>query len=445
MKEQIKTLLGAQLHIKLRGWWHGMRAIFTAFSLLLPATKMKIVGITGTKGKTTVTVFLGRLLNSIGIKTGYISTALIYLGVGEEEQNPYKMTTVDPVRLQRYLKTMQYVGCKVVVLEMSSQGLESNRHVGLFGFDYAVFLNLYPEHLDAHGGIDNYIAAKGILFENLRTRGTAIVNGECDESAYMLAAVPESAQRLGNKYMIYPSKEITTTINQDKYTLSLKYQDAVYPTHYFSQVEVLDFYWASRIAGYIAKDMGLDITLEHILQKSSETKQVPGRMEFAAHSKFADALVDYAHEPESMEQLLKLVTSWRSNGLYGNIIHLVSCDGVGRDDWKKEKLGELSYQYADYTYLTTDNYEAEDNPEFIIDLLAKNLPATDEGKKYYRSTDRLSAMRSALSKAKILKGRTLIVSTGVGNEFGLTRPEGKIEWNEPAKWREVFSALGKER
>jgi UDP-N-acetylmuramoyl-L-alanyl-D-glutamate--2,6-diaminopimelate ligase len=445
MKQHIKQLLGAGRVRQLRNTWHGIRSLFTAFSLLLPATKLKVIGITGTKGKTTTTVFLGRLLNALGIKTGFISTALIYLGTGKEEQNPFKMTTIDPVKLQRYLKTMQYVGCKAVVLEMSSQGLESNRHVGLFGFDYAVFLNLYPEHLDAHGSLENYIACKAILFENLRQGGTAIVNGEAPESTHMLGAIPESVGRTGHTYEIYPSKDVVTSLNDDQYTLSIVENGHKYPTQYFSPVEVLDFYWAAKIAEYVTKDMGVPFELGTILSKSSETGHVPGRMDFAAHSKFADALVDYAHEPESMEQLLKMVSEWKARGLYTNIIHIVSCDGVGRDDWKKEKLGDLSASYADYSYLTTDNYEEGDDPLTIINLLAKNIPVAELDKSVYKVTDRFTAMKQAFSKAKLLKGRTLIVSTGVGNEFGLTRPSGKIEWNEKQKWKEVFSMLGKER
>ena len=445
MKKQLKQIIKPEHLSTVRGLWHGFRAMFMATSLLFPATKMKIIGITGTKGKTTTTVFLGRLLNALGVKTGYISTALIYLGTAGEDENPFKMTTIDPVQLQKYLKTMQYVGCKVVVLEMSSQGLQSNRHLGLFGFDYTVFLNLFPEHLDAHGSLENYVNAKAILFENLRRGGTAIVNGEFETSQHMLSSIPESVAKTAKTLMLYPSKEYTTSLNEDKYTLQLEYEGMPYSTDLFSQVEVLDFYWAARVAELVLTDLGHDIPLETILKKSSEAGHVAGRMEFAAHEKFADALLDYAHEPESIEQLLKMLAGWRERGLYNNIIHIVSSDGAGRDDWKKEVMGALSYQYADYTYLTTDNYDASDDPEAIIDLLGKKLPSEELNKKYYRSVNRLDAMKNAFSKTKILKGRTLIVSTGVGNEHGLTQPNGVLDWNEKDRWQEVFSSLGTQR
>lgn len=441
----LKKYISPQMRKKIRAWWHGIRGVFMAFSLLLPATKMRVIGVTGTKGKTTVTVFLGRLLNALGVKTGYISTALVYLGVGKEQQNTFKMTTIDPVQLQKYIKTMQYVGCKCVVLEMSSQGLESNRHLGLFGFDAAAFLCLYPEHLDAHGSMENYVNAKAILFENLRTKGIAIVNEEFQESQVMLSHIPESVVKSGERVLVRPSDEMRTELNQDKYTLSLVHGGVSYPTHFFSEVEVLDFYWAARIAEQAMPWFGARISLEYILRKSSEVGQVPGRMELAAHSQFADALVDYAHEPESMEQLLLLANSWKERSLYSNIIHIVSCDGAGRDDWKKEKLGELSAQYADYSYLTTDNYDDGDDPQAIVDLLAKNLDPKKASKQYFQVIDRYEAMKAAFSKAKLLKGRTLIISTGVGNEYGLTRPGGKIEWNEKRKWKEVFTSLGKNR
>ena len=100
---------------------------------------------------------------------------------------------------------------------------------------------------------------------------------------------------------------------------------------------------------------------------------------------------------------------------------------------------------VELTITHTDNYEECDEPMEIVNLLAKNIPAYELNKSVYKVIDRFSAMKQALSKAKLLKGRTLIVSTGVGNEFGLTRPGGKIEWNEKQKWKEVFSMLGKER
>lgn len=441
----IKKIIPQHLHIKARAWWHGLRGLFTAFALLLPSTKMKVVGITGTKGKTTVTVFLGRLLNAVGVKTGYISTAVYYLGVGKEQQNVFKMTTIDPVQLQRYLKTMQYVGCKCVILEMSSQGLESNRHLGIFGFDAAVFLNLYPEHIDAHGSMEKYVAAKALLFENLRTNGIAIVNGEFKESETMLEHIPESVIKTGKRVFVNPKKELQTELNQDKYTLSIVENKNRYSTHFFSDVEVLDFYWAARVAQELLPLFGEKKDISDLLKKSSEVGQVPGRMEIAAHSQFADALVDYAHEPESMEQLLKLVRSWKERGLYNNIIHVLSCDGVGRDDWKKEKMGELSAQYADFSYLTTDNYGEEDVPQDIVDLLGKNLDQDKEGKQYFKVLDRYEAMKAAFSRAKLLKGRTLLISTGVGNEYGLTRPGGKIDWSEKERWKSVFTSLGKMR
>jgi UDP-N-acetylmuramoyl-L-alanyl-D-glutamate--2,6-diaminopimelate ligase len=428
-----------------RSWWHGMRAFFTAASLGFPARNMIVIGITGTKGKTTTTVFTGRLLNALGIKTGYISTALLYLGTGEEFQNPYKMTTIDPVLLQKYIKTMQYVGCKVVVLEMSSQGLESNRHLGLFGFSISAFLNLTPEHLDAHGSLENYVRSKSLLFKSLRPGGVAIVNDDSQYSSDMLGAIPPRIQPLVKQELVPLSRDCVPVLQSDQYTYGISHRGDVYSTQFFAPVEVLDFYWASVISHSALQLLGQEVSLGSLLTKSSEVSGVPGRMEFAAHSAFADALVDYAHEPESMQQLLSLVSEWRERGLYQHVIHVVSCDGVGRDDWKKSQLGQISHQYADFTYITTDNYGVGDDPQAIVDMIASDLPPQDFNKSIFLHVNRKQAMEFAFSRAKILPGRTLIVSTGVGNEFGIQQPSGKLEWSEVGVWKQIFKSKGRVR
>lgn len=160
-------------------------------------------------------------------------------------------------------------------------------------------------------------------------------------------------------------------------------------------------------------------------------------------------LVDYAHEPESMKQLLSTLAGWRNDGSFDYIIHVVSCDGVGRDDWKKPILGQLSSEYADFSILTTENYDNRDNPEDILNLLVQDLNSADEGIKFQKVLDRRSSFILALNKAQEYASlssqsiKVLIVSTGVGAEQGLTRPEGKIEWDERKVWGQVFGELAR--
>jgi UDP-N-acetylmuramyl tripeptide synthase len=158
-------------------------------------------------------------------------------------------------------------------------------------------------------------------------------------------------------------------------------------------------------------------------------------------------LVDYAHEPESMKQLLSTLSMWRFNNLYDYIIHIVSCDGAGRDDWKKPIMGKISFDNADFSIITLDNYDQNDNPKQILNLLTEQLPVNLEGKKYFKTPSRREAFEVALLQAQEVSSKSeriykvLIVSTGVGSENGLTQPDGVMEWDEANQWQTLFTKM----
>jgi UDP-N-acetylmuramyl tripeptide synthase len=158
-------------------------------------------------------------------------------------------------------------------------------------------------------------------------------------------------------------------------------------------------------------------------------------------------LVDYAHEPESMKQLLSTIANWRFMGYYDYVIHVVSCDGAGRDVWKKPIMGKISFDNANFSVVTLDNYDSSDNPNQILDQLAEQLPKALEGKKYYKTPSRREAFEVALLQAQEIAGKTeenfkvLIVSTGVGSENGLTQPGGIMEWNELEQWQQLYTKI----
>jgi UDP-N-acetylmuramoyl-L-alanyl-D-glutamate--2,6-diaminopimelate ligase len=439
----IEKLFGKSVVKKLRPLVHGLNAWRAAVSYGFPAKKLKVIGITGTKGKTTTTVWTGRLLNSIGIKTGYISTAEIFLGEGEPEQNKFKMTTINPVMLQQYLKQMIKNGCKAVVLEMSSQGMEQNRHIGLGGFDIGVFLNMYPEHIEAHGSWENYIKAKSILFKNLRRGGYVVANGSFSQAGDMIAAIPDDVSHTIHEYLYYPGEEFQSLSHKDSIAKSIFLRERNYPTPFTADFEVENGYVSLRVATIMQFLLGQHTHPEWIdealLGHLMEYKTVSGRMEFVHSSNNLDILVDYAHEPESMKLLIEQLREWVINGRYAKFAHVISCDGVGRDDWKKPVMGQISYDNADFVVCTTDNYGKEDDPQKIVEILSQTFDETKLGKKFVLEVDRRKAMLEALDWAGRQEGKVLIVSTGVGNEYGLTQPGGKIEWNEKEVWQELTS------
>lgn len=453
----LKKLIGKKMTRIIRPLGHGLKTLFFALYYRFPAYKLTIIGITGTKGKTSTTIYTGRLLNASGIKTGYISTALISTGRDNshtnpskpiEIQNPFKMTSVDGRFLQKYLREMVDNGCTHVVLEMSSQGLEQNRHWGLGKFDIGVFLNIFPEHIEAHGSWENYLRAKGILFKNLKKKGVFVADSKDKNKEFMWNQIQNKESI--SKILIRQNVDYTYTIQKENGTVEFSYKKNKINAQFNAPFEAVNSAFALKVVELITNKA----PSQHILDTFSDYTLLPGRMQWVSkfnHSshtrsnktKYIDVLVDYAHEPQSCKELLEQLSLYRSLGRYKHVIHILSSDGAGRDDWKKPIMGDLSYSLANFTVLTTDNYTKEDNPRKIIDLLSTNFDPNLEQKKYIKEIDREKAFKKAYQLAQKLDSSSIIVSTGVGNEIGLTQPNGIIEWNEVSKWLEIIKLYSK--
>lgn len=165
-------------------------------------------------------------------------------------------------------------------------------------------------------------------------------------------------------------------------------------------------------------------------------------------------MVDYAHEPESIKSILSTVKDWRTRQLFDKVIHVVSSCGTGRDDWKKPVTGSLSYSFADFSVVTTEDYGPEDNPQLILDTLASEFPGqteiqkvTDWGldSKYLKVIDRIKALEIALQIADKMAlvsqeedFKVLILSTSIGSQQTMTQPTGEIEYDERKVWAKIF-------
>jgi UDP-N-acetylmuramoyl-L-alanyl-D-glutamate--2,6-diaminopimelate ligase len=435
----IKKILGKSLVKFIRPSFHGIKSFLSAVYFGFPSYGLIVIGITGTKGKTSTTVTTGRLLNLLNIKTGYLSTAAICLDGKNEFLNPHKNTTLDGFFLQQFLSKIKASGCKVVVLEMSSIGLDQNRHWGIGKFDITAILNMFPEHIEYHSNWQNYMLAKAKLFKNLKKTGVFICTDEENQKEvkeFMWQKAPASSRKILLKkdldYSILESK------NLEK---KLKWQDKIYQTNFTTDFEIANLVYSLTIANQFVSDLEKKLELNEVILSLNT---VPGRMETAVKEekwgKNIQILVDYAHEPESMKQLLETLKDRKNKGIYDLIIHIVSCDGAGRDDWKKPVMGKLSYDLADISIVTTDNYDSEDNPEEILDLLTDKFDKKRQQQKYFRFINRETAFRKSLEIAKDSRFKNiLIVSTGVGSEQALTQPSGSIKWDEGEMWKKIWS------
>jgi len=266
LKNLIKKLFGKKLFSKISPFWHGSRGLIGSFWFGRNAQKMSLVGITGTKGKTSTTILTGRLLNELGHKTAFLSTALTFDG-NEENQNPSHMSTIDPWKLQKFLQKCYQNGCQNVVLELSSQGLEQNRHWGLGTLKVAVFLNIYPEHLQAHGSWENYRRAKSKIFRLLK-KGVAIVNGEIKmqkNSDFML-------QNSGKMTQIKNGQILKIEINEDIW--QIKNGDNFYKTLLLDST----FLKLCKIkSGQIASKITNKIENENISETAKQNSDLTGK------------------------------------------------------------------------------------------------------------------------------------------------------------------------
>jgi UDP-N-acetylmuramoyl-L-alanyl-D-glutamate--2,6-diaminopimelate ligase len=463
VKQIIKSMISPDILKGIRPLFHGIKAYFFAMINGFPARKLKVIAITGTKGKTSTAVLTGRLMNELGYKTGFASTALLYDGKNEV-LNFTKMTSIDAKILQKLLKTMVKNGCKYVVLEMSSQGLEQNRHKGVFGFDIGMFLNLYPEHVEAHGSFEIYRDAKGLLFKNMRKKGTVLIIDKPkfkEHIDYYLNPTNKFFNPKKNLNLVMMNESVYKCIeNNSSQFQKLGMYENIYNTNLMADFEIENLAFAIKACEVITNDSNIS---QSIIKPISKIQTIPGRLEYVVkenHNLLSDysvtsetslkvpifdIMVDYAHETGSMERLLENATQWKKKGFYDYLIHVVSCDGVGRDDWKKPILGEISQKYADFSVVTTDNYEKLDNPNQIIEALCEKFVAENIGKTYATNINRKEAMTFAIKnfidKQELAGKKVLIVSTGVGAEQQLTQPTGQMQWDERKIWAMLFDEM----
>lgn len=279
----IKNILGNDLTQKIRPVGHGLKGYIASYKAGFPTKKIKLIGITGTKGKTSTTILTGRLMNLAGIKTGYLSTALISNdGIRDNETlNPYKMTSIDAFAMYGELQKMVVNGCQYAVLEMSSEGLKQNRHWGLFGFVITVFLNIYPEHIESHGSFEKYKTAKSTLFKYLKPNGKIIVNGEAEmleNSNFMINAIPNAYQDTIQK--IYLKQDLNYKILTEPKQMykQIELENQRFETQALADFEITNFAFAYNILKVVEPGAA-----NNILSNSNFCKKIsgiPGRMEW---------------------------------------------------------------------------------------------------------------------------------------------------------------------
>ncbi|MFA6428492.1 MAG: UDP-N-acetylmuramoyl-L-alanyl-D-glutamate--2,6-diaminopimelate ligase [Candidatus Buchananbacteria bacterium] len=433
MKAFVKKLLPKFL----LSYYHKFLAVAANFYYGRPSEKLIVIGITGTTGKSTTVAMLDFVLTQAGYKVGYTST-IAFKYPGYYELNKKKMTMLGRFQLQKILRQMVSAGCQYAIVETTSQGIEQWRHWGVH-YDLAVLTNLYPEHLEAHGGFDNYKAAKLKLFARLSQLAPKIIAGQKikrqivvnldDQHATEFLAWPVE-QKIGYttkaNHNISGVKEIKAELFSDKFYI----QQVEFSLPMPGQPNLLNAFAAVNIG------LALGLSLEPMAKALKEFQGVPGRLEEIKVGQSFRVIVDYAFEPQALTNLYQTVKIWP----HQKIISVLGSTGGGRDIWRRAVLGELAGKNAEVVIVTNEDPYDED-PQQIIDQVATG--AVKAGKILEQNLFKILDRRQGIAKAiSLAQAGDIVLITGKGCEPVMAVANGKlIPWDDREVVREEIGRL----
>jgi UDP-N-acetylmuramoyl-L-alanyl-D-glutamate--2,6-diaminopimelate ligase len=386
-----------------------------------PGASLRLIGVTGTNGKTTTVGMLRHLLDDgVGGRSASIGTLGVLVGSeGVTQPGGAGLTTPGPIELQRVLRALVDAGVTTVAMEVSSHSLDQRRVDGL-SFATAVFTNLTRDHLDYHGTMDAYVAAKARLVDYLTPDGTIVVNA--DDDAWRV--LPRTGRRvtfsLAGADADVKAEGVTYTPGGSEWML-----DAGGKAASVRLPLVGDFNVANAL-GAAAAAWALGMSADVIAGRLSTLPQVPGRLE-RLHER-PTVLRDYAHTPDALERALMAVRPFARKRL----VVVFGCGG-DRDRGKRPQMGAIAERLADYSIVTSDNPRTED-PDRIIDDIEAGMPRTN----HERITDRHDAIARALT---IAAPEDVIVLAGKGHETYQIRGTIAYPFDEREIVRELTTAL----
>lgn len=415
--------------------YHRVLAWVAAVVYRYPSRDLIVVGITGTKGKSTTGNILWRLLTDAGHTVGLTGT--INIRIGEQDQLvTTKMTMVGRFQMQKLLRQMVRAGCDVAIVETTSEGVKQWRHAGI-QYDVGVFMNLTPEHLESHGGFDNYKQAKMKLFEHIaagppkvvggkKVVRASVVNMNCEHGKDFLKIGDFRKLQVGGKQEFdITITDVSSSVNGTQFKLNG--QEA--------QVPLLGEWNAMNAAMAIGAGQALGVPLSKLVESLQNVEQVPGRMEFVDAGQPFTVIVDYAYEPVSLELLYRFCRGLLEPDK--KMITLISSTGGGRDVARRPKNGAVAAQFCDYVIVTNED-PYDDDPQEIIDQVFAGAveESAVEGQDLWRVLDRREAIIRA---CELAQPGDMVILTAKGAEQKMCVAGGKkIDWDDRQVVREVL-------
>ena len=410
-----------------------------------PLRKIRVIGVTGTDGKTTTVQMIAKILQKAGKKVAVASTINFVID-GKEEKNLSHYTTENSFALQKFIRQAVDAECEYLVLETSSHALDQYRVWGI-DFQVAVITNVTREHLDYHKTMEKYRQAKKILFKNVAKKISVISN--------------QSSVIVANADMERPAEFLEFDVDK-KFAYSTKSHQSSVISHYenvefeivkaekielginYSKFKIQNSKFTLNIPGLFNVEnalaatcvaLGEGIDLQVASEALSEIKGVAGRMETVGNDLGVNILVDFALTPNALEKLYSLLYSVKKEG--SKIIAILGSCG-DRDKGKRPLMGEIVAKYADVVILTNEEPYHE-NPQDIIDAIFVGIKNKTENENLWRILDRHQAIAKALS---IAKKDDIICVTGMGSLESMVVGDEKMPWNDR---KVIEEELGKMR
>lgn len=420
--------------------YHFLLAFLGAALYGFPSRKMIVIGVTGTKGKTTACNIIAHVLQASGYKTGMSTTVNFRIG-NEVWKNESKQTMLGRFQLQKVLREMANAKCEYAIVETSSEGIMQFRHT-FVDYDVAVFLNLSPEHLDRHKGFENYREAKVKLFRKLGRKKCGIGVFNLDDENVESFLRPLLCKRYGyttsgeGKKKQYPWLDDILAI--DRCVLHADHAEFdAHGAHF--DLPLIGEFNVQNAGAAICVALSQGIPLEQVKKSLESFAGVPGRMEVIENDKGFSVIVDYAHEPKSLESVYKAITESKLKQEHGKLICVFGATGGGRDRWKRPVMGKIAAYYCDEIILTNDDPYDEDQKSIIKEIRAGIDHAPFVKRNIHEIVDRREAIRKAIALAK---PGDAVVCTGKGGESVMVvEGERRIPWDESRFVREELDKL----
>ncbi|UAY53954.1 UDP-N-acetylmuramoyl-L-alanyl-D-glutamate--2,6-diaminopimelate ligase [Arachidicoccus terrestris] len=387
-----------------------------------PSAKLQLVGVTGTNGKTTIATLLFNLFTELGYKAGLISTVQNKIGT---EVIPATHTTPDAIQLNALLSEMVENGCSHAFMECSSHAIDQRRIAGLH-FKGALFSNITHDHLDYHKTFDNYIKAKKAFFDGLSSDAFALSNIDDKHGTVMLQNTRAGKHYYGLKNMAEFKGKIlennltglTMLVGQTEVSFGL--------IGTFNAYNLLAVYGAATLLGESS---------DEVLRILSMIKGAEGRFDYVISPSQIIAIVDYAHTPDALENVLSTISQLRNNG--GQVISVVGCGG-DRDRTKRPEMAAAAAALSDRVILTSDNPRSED-PAAIIREMETGLDSAGR-KKTISIVDRREAIKTAISLAD---SGDIVLVAGKGHEKYQEIKGVRSHFDDKEVLQEMFDLLEK--